>query len=100
MNDWHVYILRCSDDTLYTGVTTDVERRFKEHQRQGPKCAKYLRGKTPLTLEYDRKAGSRSQALRTEHALKKRSRKEKEDLISGTVEWTNFVKNGSNAHLG
>ncbi|MCP4054868.1 MAG: GIY-YIG nuclease family protein, partial [Mesoflavibacter sp.] len=46
------YIIRCNDSTLYTGITLDVARRYKEHQGQGRRCAKYLKGKLPLELVY------------------------------------------------
>ena len=47
---WSVYLVRCSDNSLYTGIATDVARRFAEHQAQGPKTARYLRGRAALTL--------------------------------------------------
>ncbi len=55
--NWSVYILRCGDGSLYTGVATDVARRFGEHQSQGPKAAKYVRGRTPLELGQQRETG-------------------------------------------
>ena len=78
MSIWHLYILRCADQTLYTGITTNVERRFAEHSAQGPKCAKYLRGKTPLKLVYSETVGNRSEALKRELAVKALPKEEKE----------------------
>ena len=49
-SSWFVYIIRCGDLSLYTGIATDVDRRFAEHESQGAKAAKYLRGATPLDL--------------------------------------------------
>ena len=77
---WYVYILRCGDGTLYTGITTDVERRLEAH-RQG-KGAKYTRGRGPLELAYQDKCGTHSEALKREYAIKQLSREEKEQLIS------------------
>lgn len=50
MMNWYVYIIRCGDGTLYTGISTDVERRLVEHQEGGPKASRYLRGRGPLQL--------------------------------------------------
>jgi len=80
MADWYVYILRCGDGSLYTGIATDVERRLAEHQTN--KGAKYLRGRGPLKLVFEKQVGSRSQALKIEHKVKGLTRKEKEDLIN------------------
>ena len=78
---WSVYIVRCSDDTLYTGVAIDVGRRVEEHQSQGPKAAKYVRGRAPLELVYCREFGNRSEAMKEEWRIKQLSRKDKEALI-------------------
>lgn len=75
---WYLYILRCGDDTLYTGITTDVERRFRTHC-QG-KGAKYTRGRGPLSLVYRETCGSHSQALKREREIKALPRQEKEKL--------------------
>jgi len=66
---------------LYTGITQDVQRRFKEHQEGGAKAAKYLKGKKPLKLVFHKKIGSRSQALKAEAKIKKWSKEKKESLI-------------------
>jgi len=68
MPEWWVYIVRCSDRSLYTGIALDVERRFAEHARADGKGAKYLRGRGPLELVLARVVGSRPRALRVEHA--------------------------------
>ncbi len=78
---WSLYILRCGDDSLYTGVATDVKRRLDEHQSQGPKAAKYVRGRTPLELVYAREIGTRSEALKEEWRVKRLSRAQKEALL-------------------
>lgn len=80
---WYLYLVRCANGHLYTGVTTDVARRFSEHQTGGAKSAKYLRGKGPLTLMYQEWVGSQGDALRREMAVKKLSRAQKLALIDG-----------------
>ena len=76
---WYLYVLRCGDGTLYTGITTDVERRLEEH-RQG-RGAKYTRGRGPLELEYQEECGTHSEALKREYAVKQLTREEKIRLI-------------------
>ena len=80
-SSWFVYIIRCGDLSLYTGIATDVDRRFAEHESQGAKAAKYLRGRLPLTLVYQQEIGSRSEASKVELRIKSLSRKEKLKLI-------------------
>jgi len=75
MLDWHLYLVRCHDGSLYTGITTDVARRFAEHQGNGDTGAKYLRGRGPLVL------GSRSLSLSVESKVKTLSKARKEELI-------------------
>jgi putative endonuclease len=79
---WFLYILRCGDDSLYCGVTLDVERRLREHVEGGARGAKYLRGRGPLQLVYSRRFASRSAALRAEAEFKKLPRRMKESLIA------------------
>lgn len=78
---WFVYILRCADDSLYTGVATDVARRLEEHQAGAPKGAKYTRGKGPLRLVYQLEVGTRSEACKEELRIKSLSRKQKLALL-------------------
>jgi len=85
MTDWYLYLIRCSDGSLYTGIATDVERRLKEHRQNGNKGAKYLKGRGPLTLVFQQKIGSRSLALRTERNVKKLSKANKEKLIKNQL---------------
>lgn len=79
---WQLYILRCGDGTLYTGITTDVEKRLEAH-RAG-KGAKYTRGRSPLEVVYREACGTRSDALKRELEIKALSRAEKEALLSKT----------------
>lgn len=76
---WYLYILRCADGTLYTGITTDVARRFAAH-REG-RGAKYTRGRGPLELVYREVCGTHSQALKRELEIKALSRQEKLALL-------------------
>ena len=80
MKQWCVYILRCGDGTLYTGMTDDLKRRLAQH-RAG-KGAKYTRGRAPLEPVYQEACDSRSDALRREAAIKKLPRAKKLALIS------------------
>ena len=80
-SNWYLYILRCGDDTLYTGITTDVEKRLEAH-RSG-KGAKYTRGREPLELVYREDCGTHSDALKREAAVKKLTRRQKNELIQG-----------------
>lgn len=83
MKPWYLYMIRCRDNNLYTGIANDVGKRFAEHVAQGSRCAKYLRGKSPLQLVYSKKAGSKSDALVAEYRLKQLSKNEKELLVAG-----------------
>ncbi len=74
---WYVYILRCADDTLYTGVTTDPERRLREHNASGGLGARYTRARRPVALIHQETAASRAEACRREAAIKKLSRQAK-----------------------
>lgn len=76
----HVYVLSCADDTLYTGYTTDVERRVAEHNAGDG--AKYTQGRTPVELVHVESFETRSAALSREYAIKQLSRPEKERLVT------------------
>ncbi len=80
--EYSLYIVRCSDGSLYTGIATDVDRRLREHQ-SGKRGAKYLRGKGPLRLEFAECLGDRSTASQVECRVKQLERWRKEDLIAG-----------------
>jgi len=80
MKNWYVYIVRCSDNTLYTGITVDVEARVQQHNL----ClgAKYTRARIPVKLVYSEKAKNRSEATKRELKIKKMSRRSKMELIN------------------
>ncbi len=77
---WKLYILRCGDGSLYTGITTDVEKRLEVH-RSG-RGAKYTRGRGPLEVVYREECGAHSMALKRELEIKSLSRIQKEALIA------------------
>ena len=81
MSKYFVYILRCADDTLYTGITTDLERRVDEHNNSA-KGAKYTRARRPVSLVYSEILENRSDASKREYFIKKMSRKEKIQLLT------------------
>lgn len=81
---WYVYMLRCKDNSLYTGYTDDVDRRCAVHN--AGKGAKYTRGRGPVTIVYREECPDKSTALRREAAIKRLTHAEKETLIAGRPE--------------
>lgn len=81
--DWTVYILRCADGSLYTGITRDLERRVHEHNHDNRRGAAYTRGRRPVEAVYREAGLSRSGAARREAVIRKLTRQEKENLVSG-----------------
>jgi len=79
-----VYMLRCADGSLYTGIAKDVHRRLQEHQ-SSPRGAKYLRGRGPLTLEFQQAVGDRAVASKVEYLLKRLGKAAKEELLAGHI---------------
>jgi putative endonuclease len=78
---WYLYMVRCHDGSLYTGIATDVERRFGQHQGSGDGGSKYLRGRGPLALVFQKRVGDRSLALKVEARIKRLPKEKKETLI-------------------
>jgi len=76
-------MIRCRDNSLYTGISNDVARRFLEHSSQGPKCARYLRGRGPLALVFEVGAKDKAHALRLEYRIKQMPKCDKEKLVAG-----------------
>ena len=81
-SEWFLYMVECADGRVYTGITTDVERRFVEHSEGGIKGAKALRGKGPLKLVFQQQMLNRSDASIAESAIKKLSKQQKLLLIA------------------
>ena len=82
--DYSLYILRCRDGSLYTGIATDVDRRIREHET-GPRGARYLRGRGPLRLVFSARLGNRATAQQYEYRVKRLQRERKEALIAGQM---------------
>ncbi|MDD9889312.1 MAG: GIY-YIG nuclease family protein [Gammaproteobacteria bacterium] len=93
---WYVYIIRSASGSYYTGITTDVKRRFHEHscsaQGTGLKGAKALRGKGPLEIVYQALIGSRSEALKMEYRIKQLTRQQKEELVASRLAIADLVE--------
>lgn len=88
--EWSLYMVRCRDGKLYTGIAIDIERRIAEH-RAG-KGAKYLRGRAPLKLVFKKRIGSRSLALKVEQAIKKLPKCRKEKLIEAGMDICRWIE--------
>ncbi len=83
MTNWSVYIIQCTDDSLYTGITNNIQRRFSQHlNKQG---AKFFRGHTPKRVVYIENSHTRSSASCREAAIKKQSRVEKLSLLTSEI---------------
>lgn len=82
---WSVYLIKTAQGKIYTGISTDVQRRFQEHQTGGNLAAKYLRGKGPLSLKFFTEVGDRSQASKLEYQIKQLPRAKKDQIISGEL---------------
>lgn len=81
MESWYVYIVRCADASLYTGIAKDVSRRVDEHNGSAMLGARYTRGRQPVKLVYHEAVDSRSAATRREQQIRRLSRGEKQLLI-------------------
>jgi len=81
MSGWFLYVLRCADNTLYTGVTTDVRRRLKEHNTSS-RGAKYTKARRPVKIVYWIDFKDRSTAQKAEYKFKQLTRKQKEEIIN------------------
>ena len=89
---WWLYLVRTADGSLYTGISTDVQRRFAEHENKDKKNkgAKALRGKAPLRLVFQIDVGNKTDALTLEYTVKQLSRAQKEELIGLDAELMKF----------
>lgn len=84
---WFLYMLRCKDHSVYTGITTDIERRIQEHETGNGKGARSLRGRAPLQLVFSYQLKNRSDALKAEYHVKQLPKVKKEQLISGELDF-------------
>jgi len=78
---WYIYLVRTVDNSMYAGISTDVDRRFREHCAQGRKTAKYLLAHKPLSLAFSQALGDRSLALKVEYQFKLLSKKDKDRIV-------------------
>lgn len=81
MKNYFTYILQCADDTLYTGITTNLERRINEHNTDDKKWAKYTKNRRPVILVYSETYTNRSEASKREYEIKQMKRNEKELVV-------------------
>ncbi|MGF1590976.1 MAG: GIY-YIG nuclease family protein [Pleurocapsa sp.] len=82
---WSIYLIRCGDRSLYTGISNNVTERFAVHQSGGSKAAKYTKTRHPLKLVFTAEIGSRSAASRAEYYVKQLPKSTKELLVAGTL---------------
>lgn len=80
VKNWYVYFLRCSDNSVYCGITNNLDRRLKDHNHS-PRGSKYTRSRRPVFLVWFVEVSSRSEALKMEYRLKKLSKEKKEKII-------------------
>tara|TARA_Y100000592_G_scaffold16961_1_gene25448 strand:+ start:819 stop:1133 length:315 start_codon:yes stop_codon:yes gene_type:complete len=81
-SNWHIYVVVCFDNSFYCGITTNLERRLKQHNGEIKGGAKYTRSRRPCRYVYTKKAANRSAASKEEYSFKKLSRKEKEIFLN------------------
>ena len=89
---WSIYMVMGKDKKIYTGITTDIDRRFEEHQTSDTKGAKFLRSRRPLVLLVAMPVGNQGHALRVEHRVKRLSRSRKEDIIREPAILASFIE--------
>ena len=87
---WSVYIIRCGDNSLYTGISNDVGKRFAVHQSGSPQAAKYTRHRHPLKLVFSEEIGTKSEASRIEYRIKQLPKGTKESLVRGMTSLSNL----------
>ena len=95
---WILYVLKCRDDTWYTGITTDLARRVLEHN--AGRASRYTRSRLPITVIYQEPCSSRSTALKKEYAVKQLSRKEKAEYMTSYPGVNTARSDGSLSTLG
>ena len=85
LDEWSVYMVRCLDGSLYTGIAKDVSRRVSEHNSDDALAANYTRSRRPVILVYQERRRTRSSASKREYAIKQMSRQEKLALIDASI---------------
>ncbi|MFK8014697.1 MAG: GIY-YIG nuclease family protein [Gammaproteobacteria bacterium] len=92
---WWVYLVRCADQSIYTGIATDVSRRLAEHRAGGARAARYLRGRGPLRLLVAQPVGDHGAALRVEWRIKRLTANEKAEFASAPSLLRSFIDGAS-----
>ena len=92
MNEWYVYIIRCSDRSLYTGISTDVQRRFGEHVSGDRTAAKYTKSFSSMELAYEIPIGNRSLAAKIEYQIKRLPKQKKEFIVSRRLSRNELIR--------
>ena len=92
MKNWYLYIIRCCDGSLYTGITIDVAKRFEAHCGKGTAGAKYLRSRRPLELVFQAKIGKQSLAMKVEKKVKRLPPSKKKMLVEGEIKIKEIIK--------
>lgn len=90
---YYTYMLRCKDNSIYTGITTDLERRFLEHSSKSEKCAKYTLNHQALKVEAAWESKTRATASKLEYNLKKLKKTQKENLINNKCNLNKILEN-------
>ncbi len=90
---YYIYMLRCEDDSLYTGMTHDFERRIKEHIERGARCAKYTYSHPVKKVEKIWQCHTRQEACQFEYRIKQLSKKQKERLLMDHDQWQDLLSN-------
>jgi len=93
LSNWYVYFLRCSDNSLYAGITTDLERRLFEHNNSNKLGAKYTRVRRPVELVYSEQQLNRKCASQREYQLKRLKKSDKETLVKDHLLHSKTLKN-------
>jgi putative endonuclease len=91
MSDWHLYLVRCDDGSLYTGISTDVARRLREHRRGGVRAASYFRLRTPMEVVFTLRVGDRADASSAEYAIKRLTKPQKEQFVAGHLKLSDVL---------
>ena len=87
---YYTYIIRCKENSLYTGITNDLERRFEEHFSKSEKCAKYTYVHSAIKLEIAWQSSNKSEASKLEYHIKRLSKIQKENLINNNSDLDDF----------
>jgi putative endonuclease len=86
MGNWYVYIVRCVDKSLYTGITNNITRRITEHNNDNRFASAYTRARRPVVLVYKEDCQTRSQASKREYQIKQLTKKDKEKLLNTSID--------------